>query len=98
MKFSVDPVELRSAAQKLAQLSQEYTTVYTRLLNTAQTMGDAYNSPDNLVFVKQIEGLCDDLKAMADHLDLSSQTLNQQADNYERVCGDNVTVVHQLTN
>ena len=96
--FSVDPVELHSAAQKFNQLAQEYTNVYTRLLNTAQTMGDAWNSADNLAFVEQLNGFCDDLKSMASKLELSAQALNQQADNYETVRDNNVTMVKQLAN
>ena len=83
MDLSVETTELEKVSQKFTSLSGEYTTVYTRLLNTANTMGDAYKSPDNLVFVSQINGLCEHLKAMAGHLDAASQILKMQADGYD---------------
>ena len=98
MNFTVDPVALHNAAQKFTQLSQEYTTVYTRLMNAAQTMGDAWNSADNLAVVEQINGFVADLKSMATHLDQAAQTLNQQATNYETVRDNNITAVKQLMN
>lgn len=98
MNFTVDPPVLHAAAQKFNQLSQEYTTVYSRLLNAAQTMGDAWNAADNLAFVGQINGFCEELKAMAAHLDQASQTLNQQATNYETVRDNNQAAVKQLAN
>ncbi len=98
MKFTVDPPELHKASQKFTQLSGEYTTVYNRLLNAARTMGDAWNAADNLAFVDQINGFCEDLKAMADHLEQAAQALEQQAQNYESVRDNNITSVKRLTN
>ena len=98
MNFTVDPPALHAAAQKFNQLSAEYTTVYTRLLNAAQTMGNAWSAADNQVFVDQINGFCEELKAMASHLDQASQALTQQAKNYETVRDNNVTGVKQLAN
>ena len=97
MTFTVDPPALHSAAQKFSQLSQEYTSVYHRLLNSAQTMGDAWNSADNQAFVDQINGFCEELKAMATHLEQAAQALNQQATNYETTRDNNVTAVRQLS-
>ncbi len=98
MTFTVDPPALHSAAQKFSQLSQDYTSVYNRLLNSAQTMGDAWNSADNQAFVEQINGFCEELKAMATHLEQAAQALNQQATNYETTRDNNVTAVRQLSN
>lgn len=98
MKFTVDPPELHSAAQKFTQLSEEYTTVYNRLLTAAQTMGTAWEAADNLAFVDQINGFCEDLKAMAAHLDQAAQALDLQAKNYETVRDNNATSVKQLAN
>ena len=98
MKFTVDPPELHAAANKLNELSSEYTTVYNALLNAARTMGEAWNSADNLAFVDQINGFCEDLKAMADHLVQSAQAMDLQAKNYETARDNNVTSVKQLAN
>lgn len=98
MNFVVDPPVLHTAAQKFYEISQEYTSVYTRLLNAASTMGDAWNSADNLAFVEQINGFCEELKAMVTHLEQASQTLNKQASNYETVRDNNQSAVRQLNN
>lgn len=98
MKLVVDPPELHKASQKFSQLSEDYTSVYNRLINTAGTMGEAWKAADNLAFVEQINGFCDDLKAMADHLNQASQALEQQAVNYETTRDNNITGVKQLAN
>ena len=98
MKLYVDPPELHNAAGKLRQFSADYTTVYNRLINAASTMGEAYRSADNQAFVDQINGFCEELKAMADHLDLSAQALDKQAENYETTRDNNVAVARQLVN
>lgn len=98
MNFTVDTADLRTAAQKFSKLSQDYTTVYTRLLNAARTMGSAWDSADNKSYVDQINGFCAELKAMADHLELGAQSLNQQAGNYETTRENNVAGAKQLAN
>lgn len=98
MIFTVDPPALHAAAQKFTQFSQEYTTVYTRLMNAAQTMGDAWNSADNQAFVEQITGFCEELKSMASHLDQAAQALNQQATNYETTRDNNIAAAKQMAN
>ena len=98
MQFTVDPPVLKTAAQKFTQLSQEYTTVYTRLLNAAQTMGDAWNAEDNLAFVNQINGFCEELRLMSEHLEQASKTLIMQANNYETVRDNNTSNVRRLAN
>jgi len=98
MRFAVDPPELHRASQKFTQLASDYTTIYNRLMNTASTMGDAWNSADNLAFVEQINGFCGDLRAMTEHLEQAAQGLEQQANNYESTRDNNVTGVRQLQN
>ena len=98
MKLIVDPPELHKASQKFIQLSGDYTSVYERLINTASTMGEAWKAADNLAFVEQINGFCDDLRAMAEHLDQAAQALEQQALNYETTRDNNITGVKQLAN
>jgi len=98
MKLVVDPPELHRASQKFAQLAVDYTTLHNRLINTASTMGEAWKAADNLAFVEQINGFCDDLKAMTEHLEQASQALEMQAKNYEATRDNNVTGVKQLAN
>jgi WXG100 family type VII secretion target len=98
MRLVVDPPELHSASDRFAQLASDYTTVYTRLLNTASTMGEAWRAADNLAFVDQINGFCEDLQAMTAHLNQASQALKRQAQNYESTRDSNVTGVRTLAN
>ena len=98
MRFVVDPPELLKASQKFTDLSGEYTTVYNRLINTASTMGEAWKAADNLAFVEQINGFCDDLKAMTDKLVQAAQALELQAKNYEETRDNNIVGVKQLAN
>lgn len=98
MRLVVDPPELHKAADRFTQLAGEYTEVSSRLLNTASTMGEAWKAADNLAFVDQINGFCDDLQAMAAHLNQASQALTQQARNYETTRDNNTSSVRTLAN
>ena len=98
MKFTVDPPELHKTSQTFTKLSGEYKDVYTRLMNTASTMGEAWKSADNLAYVDQINGFCDELKAMTDHLEQAAKALEQQAANYETTRDDNIASVKKLVN
>lgn len=98
MKMTTDTGEMHNASQKLTQLAEDYTTIYTRLLNTASTMGEAWKAPDNLAFVEQINGFLEELKMMTSHIEQSAQALDQQALNYEATVENNVTGVKKLVN
>ncbi|MGN0578601.1 MAG: WXG100 family type VII secretion target [Ruminiclostridium sp.] len=98
MKLTADTTEMRNASQKLKEMSEEYTALYTRLMNTASNMGEAWKAPDNLAFVEQINGFCEELKQMTDHIMQSSMALEQQAVNYETTVENNVTGVKKLVN
>lgn len=98
MKLVVDPPELHKAASTFSQMASDYTSIYNRLINTASTMGEAWKAADNLAYVDQINGFCDDLKAMAQHLEQAAKALEQQAQNYESTRDNNITGVKQLAN
>lgn len=98
MKMTTDTGEMHKASQKLTQLAEDYTSVYTRLLNTASTMGDAWKAPDNLAYVEQINGFLEELKAMTGHIEQSAQALDQQAVNYESTVENNIVGVKKLVN
>lgn len=98
MKLSVDPLELHKAASTFNQLASDYSSIYNRLINTASTMGEAWSAADNLAYVEQIKGLCDDLRAMTQHLETAASALEQQAGNYESTRDNNITGVKQLAN
>ena len=96
--FSVDPVELNASSAKLAEMSKNYTDISTQLMDKAQTMGAAWDAEDNLSFVSQITGFCDDMKNMAAKLQTVSETLKQMSDNYKTHMDDNISQVRKLAN
>lgn len=98
MKLTVDTAELHSASQKLAEQAEEYAAIYTRLLNTASTMGEAWKAPDNLAYVDQINGFLQELQDMTSHIKQASQALELQATNYDTTSENNVTSVKKLAN
>lgn len=97
-KILVTPEELGKAAQYLSQLSTDYTQIYQQLFQSASTMGEAWEGADNLAFVEQINGFCEELKAMAKRLNDDAQALNRQKDNYVNRQADNMNQVKKLTN
>ena len=80
--FSVDPAALKSTAAKLSSASSEYERIYKQLIQTATSMGSAYESADNERYVQKIESCCSALQAMANKLQLASEALTKSADNY----------------
>lgn len=96
--FTVTTGELGKASKKLEELSTSYEQVYKKLIQQAETMGKAYEAPDNLDFVAQIKGFCEELAAMATKLKTGSETLNTQKTNYETQSQNNSAAVKKLTN
>ena len=94
----VNPAELEAASKKLISISEGYTGIYTQMMRLAQNMGSAWEAADNLAFVEQISGFCEELKKMAAKLELAGTTLHTQAQNYEARQSDNITQVKKLTN
>lgn len=97
-RIRVTPEELQKASQKVSSISQSYTDIYTKLLQQARTMGEAWEGDDNLAFVNQINGFCEDLKSMADKLQTASQALDKQSKNYSGTQEGNITQVKRLAN
>ena len=75
--------DMRNKAVQLKELSQSYDTIRTQLKQTATSLGSAYQSQDNLVFVTRISHLCDDLQNMSDKLRTAASTLQAQAQEYD---------------
>ncbi len=90
--------EMAKASQKLEAYSETYTEIYTQLLQEASTMGSAWEAADNLAFVEQINGLSEELKAMATKLSTASQTIETQRQNYVNRQEENIVDVRKLTN
>lgn len=98
IKIRVTPSELEAASKKLTSISESYTGIYNQLMQQAQTMGAAWEGADNLAFVEQISGFCEELKSMATKLENASAALHTQAQNYESRQNDNIAQVKKLTN
>ena len=90
--------EMAKASQKLQELSESYTEIYSQLLQEANTMGAAWEGADNLAFVDQINGFTEELKTMAQKLSVASQALDKQRANYVARQDNNITQVKKLVN
>jgi len=97
-RIRVTPEELGTASQTMMGLSEDYTTIYNQLLQQARTMGDAWDGEDNIAFVTQIDGFCEELKQMADKLKSVGEALKQQQTNYAERQNDNIAQVKKLVN
>ena len=96
--FSVDTDALNTAAAKLKELSGTFSDIARELMDRAETMGSAWDSPDNRDYVLQFQGLTDDLKAMADKLELCGNAIEGQSRNYQKHSEDNSGQVKKLAN
>lgn len=94
--FSVDPSALQSASTKLAAASSEYERIYKQLIQTATSLGSAYESEDNKAFVSKIEGCCAALQGMANELMNNSARLAKIAQNYTDTMEHNVSEASKL--
>jgi WXG100 family type VII secretion target len=97
-RIRVTPQELESASKKFADMSVNYTDIYTQLMREASTMGEAWEGEDNLAFVDQITGFCEELKNMAAKLETASKALDTQRSNYVNTQENNTVQVRKLTN
>ncbi len=90
--------DMAKASQRLQEISETYTEIYSQLMQEASTMGSAWEGADNLAFVEQITGFTEELKMMASKLAQASEALNQQRQNYVDRQDNNITQVKKLTN
>lgn len=98
MKLRVTPEELGKVSTKLSEFSRSYEEIYKQLLQQASTMGEAWEGEDNVAFVEQITGFTQELKAMADKLQLASDALKQQQTNYANTQDTLTSSVKKLKN
>lgn len=94
----VTPEELEAASKKMHEFSGTYTQIYQQLMQEAGAMGTAWEGEDNIAFVNQITGFCEELKLMADKLQTASDALLQQKTNYSNRQQANIEQVKQLIN
>lgn len=96
--FVVTPEELGTVAQKLKNHSETYTEIYKQLLMEANGMGEAWQGEDNLKFVEQIGGFCQELQQMAQKIQVASETLDKIKVNYQDRQQANISAVTKLKN
>lgn len=94
----VNPQDLDTASQKMMELSETYTNISRQLMQNASNMGSAWDGEDNMAFVEQINGFCEELKIMAERLDTAGQALKLQKENYEAIQVNNIQQVKKLVN
>lgn len=97
-RIRVTPEEMEKASGSLKTISETYTEIYKKLFQEVGTMGEAWEGEDNIAFVTQINGFCEELKQMADKIMIASTTLKQQKDNYVTTQQNLVTEVKKLAN
>lgn len=97
-KILVTPEILEKTSGQLETHSQSYSDIAKQLMQTAQTMGAAWEGDDNLAFVDQITGFTEDLDKMAQKLSVAGQALKQIKDNYVQTQQHNITQVRKLQN
>ncbi|NMB34510.1 MAG: WXG100 family type VII secretion target [Clostridium sp.] len=94
----VTPEELEKASGRLAEISENYTEIYKKLMEQAQTMGEAWEGADNIAFVDQITGFCTELERMSQKILSASETLMKQKEHYVNRQETNITEARKLTN
>lgn len=82
-KMTWDSDDMRNKANQLNQHSYDYDRVREQLKQIATSMGSAYQSEDNQVYVSHIEQFCAELKFMSDKLRDAASTLESQASDYD---------------
>lgn len=94
--IKVEPQKLKEASEQISQYASDFEDIYKRLLESAQTMGEAWVGTDNLEFVEKITNITTHLSQMVEKLKVSSQTLDQQAKNYSDTRDNNIAQVAKL--
>lgn len=95
-QFTVDTDTLGKVAAQILANAQEYESISNKLMQTAQDVSSAYQSADAQVFLTQIQGCHNDLKAMVAKLNQISAGLRQQKANYEEVSAHNSQQARKL--
>ena len=95
-RLGVTPAELGTVAGKLAELSQKYLSVKSQLLQTATSMGEAWQGSDNQAFVAQITDFCNELEKIGKKLDTASETMKTQKGQYETRLAENLAAAKSL--
>jgi WXG100 family type VII secretion target len=97
-KITVTPEELEKTSASLKQISTNFTEIYKQLLQHSSTMGEAWTGEDNVAFVNQMNGFCEELKLMADKITTAADALSKQKANYATRQESNIAAAQKLAN
>lgn len=98
MKMGADFNEMERVSKSLKRISENYMVLYNKMYKDVAMTSEAWEGDDQLAYVDQINGFCDELKAMAEQINLASETLEQQKTNYIEHIADNVSQIKKATN
>lgn len=88
-KLVVDFEAIRSTANQIKGLKEQYHTEWSKLYDSVNAIGSAWQGEDNQAYVNQINGFKDDFTRMEDTLEKFIRFLTESAAAYEQV-QDNV--------
>ena len=94
--FTIDTDAVRQKANVVENFADEYDAIRLRLLNTATSMGAAYESADNKVYVARITECCNQLQQMSEKLRNAAQILKSQSDSYDATEENNTQQASKL--
>ena len=94
--FTADTASMRTKAQQLTALAEEYDALRNRLLKTSTSMGSIYQSSDSNVFEGKITEFCAHLQEVSSRLRNAAQVITTQANNYDRTDSENAGQASRL--
>ena len=95
-QISVQTDDLRSKASALDQHAEEFDSICAKLKAAATSMGSAYESNDNKMYVSNIEAFCVDLKNLSNRLRNASAIITGQAGDYDDRESNNTDIAKRL--
>ena len=94
--FTVQPETLRQKARQLESQAEQYDSMRNKLLNTATSMGAAYQSEDNKKYVARITDFCQQMREVSEKMRNGARVLMSQADGYEQTQSRNASDASKL--
>ena len=94
--FTVDTNAVRRTADTLNGLADEYDRYRNKLLRTATSMGHAYQSADNRVYVARITEFCQQMMEVSNRLRTAAQVMKTKSGNYDNREQENVIQANKL--
>ena len=98
VKIRVTPEELRTVANTIRTLSDQYTKQYTQLFSDVDGMANAWKGKDNVAFTNKIKGFMDDFQGMKNILEEYAAFLEKSAATYEQTQNEITNAAQRLQN